>query len=164
MLTTKLECPLKAIRTKPKAYWIKWVFIFMSVCQWFGILGVQILDCHTKDKKWYLMPPCFTLSIIRYGSRVMCSNPRNGVPPPAPQYSSYWKGSLPVAKFTYFLSHCKQNRLARRIISSLHLACLLCTFYIWPPLIITIHILYICKMGSVSMKLLAKKFPVSNEI
>ena len=28
-----------------------------------------------KTKKWYLMPPCLTLRIIRYGSRVNWSNP-----------------------------------------------------------------------------------------
>ena len=49
------------------------------------------------QKKWYLRPPCLTLSIIRYGSRVKWSNPGNGVTPsPSPQCSSYWKGSLRV--------------------------------------------------------------------
>ena len=28
-----------------------------------------------KTLKWYLIPPCLTLSIIRYGSRVKWSNP-----------------------------------------------------------------------------------------
>ena len=28
-----------------------------------------------KLKKWYLIPPCLTLSIIRYGSRVKWNNP-----------------------------------------------------------------------------------------
>ena len=46
-------------------------------------------------KKWYLMPPCLTLSIIRYVSRVKWSNPRKGVAPSLiPQCSSYWKGSF----------------------------------------------------------------------
>ena len=41
-------------------------------------------------KKWYLIPPCLTLSIIRYVSRVKWSNPGKGVAPsPAPQCSSY---------------------------------------------------------------------------
>ena len=49
-------------------------------------------------KKWDFMRPCFTLSIIRYGSRVKWSNPRIGVvPSPTPRCSSYWKGSLLVA-------------------------------------------------------------------
>ena len=34
-----------------------------------------------KKKKWYLMPPCLTFSIIRYGSGVKWSNIGNGVPP-----------------------------------------------------------------------------------
>ena len=40
-------------------------------------------------KKWYLIPPCLTLSIIRYVSRVKWSNPGKGVvPSPTPRYSS----------------------------------------------------------------------------
>ena len=40
-------------------------------------------------KKWYLMPSCLTLSIIRYVSWVKWSNPRNGVVPyPIPQCGS----------------------------------------------------------------------------
>ena len=50
-----------------------------------------------KTLKWYLIPPCLTLSIIRYGSRVKWSNPGNGVAPsPTPWCSSYRKGSLRV--------------------------------------------------------------------
>ena len=46
-------------------------------------------------RKLYLMPPCLTLSIIRYISRVKWSNPGKGVAPsPTPWCSSYWKGSL----------------------------------------------------------------------
>ena len=41
-------------------------------------------------KKWYLIPPCLRLSIIRYVSRVKWINPGNGVAPyPTPQCSSY---------------------------------------------------------------------------
>ena len=44
------------------------------------------------------MPPCLTLSIITYGSRVKWSNPWNGgMPFPTPRCSSYWKGNLRVA-------------------------------------------------------------------
>ena len=51
-----------------------------------------------KTQKWYLMPPCLTLSIIRYGSRVKLSNPGKGVVPSPILYcsSSYQKGSLRV--------------------------------------------------------------------
>ena len=51
----------------------------------------------SKTQKWYLMPPCLTLSITRYGSRVKWSNPGKGVIPcPTPWCSSYRKGSLRV--------------------------------------------------------------------
>ena len=41
-------------------------------------------------KKWDLIPPCLTLSIIRYISRVKWSNPGKGVaPPPTLWCSSY---------------------------------------------------------------------------
>ena len=57
------------------------------------------------------MPPCLTLSIIRYGSRVKWRNPGKGVAPsPTPWYSSNHKGSLWVTLdygrqlyFTYLL-------------------------------------------------------------
>ena len=43
------------------------------------------------------MPPCLTLSIIRYGSRVKWSNPGKGVAPsPTPSCGSYRKGNLRV--------------------------------------------------------------------
>ena len=48
-----------------------------------------------KTQKWCLMPPCLTLSIIRYGSRVKCSNPGKGVAPsPTLWCSSHRKGNL----------------------------------------------------------------------
>ena len=48
-----------------------------------------------KTQKWYLIPPCLTFSIIRYGSWVKWSNPEKGVAHSStPQCSSYWKGSL----------------------------------------------------------------------
>ena len=48
-----------------------------------------------KTQKWYLMPPCLALSTIRWGSRVMWSNPGSGVAPSlTPRCSSYWKGSI----------------------------------------------------------------------
>ena len=47
--------------------------------------------------KWYLIPPCLTLSNKRYVSRVKWSNPRKEVSPsPTPWCSGYWKGSLLV--------------------------------------------------------------------
>ena len=70
-----------------------------SVSQWLRTLGFNLSLSHTKDsKKWYLIPPCLTLSIIRYVSRVKWSNPGKGLAPsPTPQCNNYWKGSSPVA-------------------------------------------------------------------
>ena len=51
-----------------------------------------------------MIPPCLTLSIIRYISRVKLKNPGEEVTPSTtPRYSSYWKGSLRVTlnTFTY---------------------------------------------------------------
>ena len=61
-----------------------------NVHQWPGRLGFNPRSSHTKDsKKWYLMPPCLTLSILQYISRVKWSNPGKGVAPPTPWCSSY---------------------------------------------------------------------------
>ena len=70
--------------------------IMVSVRQWSGRPGFNTWLRHTKDsKKWYLMPSCLMLCIIRYGSRVKWSNSRKGVAPsPTPWCSSYRKGSL----------------------------------------------------------------------
>ena len=58
--------------------------------------GIQV-ESYQRFIKWYLMPPCLTLSIIRYGSRVKWSNTRKGVVPfRTPRCRSYWKGSLRV--------------------------------------------------------------------
>ena len=45
-----------------------------------------------------MIPPCLTLSNIRYVSRVKWSNSGKGIAPsPTPRCSGYWKGSLLVA-------------------------------------------------------------------
>ena len=55
------------------------------------------VESYQRLKKWYLMPTCLTLSIIRYGSRVKWSNPGKGVTPsPTHWCSKYRKGSLLV--------------------------------------------------------------------
>ena len=58
--------------------------------------GVQSqVESYQRHKKWYLIPPCLTLSIIRNGSRVKWRNPRTEeAPSSTPRCSSYWKGSL----------------------------------------------------------------------
>ena len=53
------------------------------------------LESYQRLKKWYLMLPCLTLSIIRCGSRVKWCSPGKGVAPSSTsQCSSYWKGNL----------------------------------------------------------------------
>ena len=55
----------------------------------------SLVESYQRLKKWYLMPPYLTLSIIRYGSRVKWSNPWKEVAPfPTPWCSSYRKGNL----------------------------------------------------------------------
>ena len=70
-----------------------------SVRQCLGRPGFNPRSSYTKNKKknWYLIPPCLTLSIIRYGSRVKWCNPGKGVAPsPTPWRRSYRKDSLRV--------------------------------------------------------------------
>ena len=59
--------------------------------------GVQSqVESYQRVKKWYLMPPCLTLCIIRYGSKVKLSNPRKAeAPSRTPWCSSYRKRSHP---------------------------------------------------------------------
>ena len=73
--------------------------------------GVQsLVESYQKLKKCYLIPPCLTLSIIRYVSRVKWRNLRKGVAPSlTPRCRSYWKGSLQVtfdySRQLYFFLH-----------------------------------------------------------
>ena len=68
-----------------------------------------------KTQKWYLMPPCLTLNVFRYGSRVKWSNSGNRVAlSPTSQWSSYWKGSLRVtvdcSPQLYLFIHVRYNK------------------------------------------------------
>ena len=61
------------------------------------------IESYQRLKKWYLIPPCLTLSIIKYGSRVKWRNPGKGVVlSPTPRCSSFWKGRLRVAFYYDF--------------------------------------------------------------
>ena len=62
--------------------------ICLLMVQW---SGRPVESRHTKDfKKCYLIPPCLTLSNIRYVSKVKWSNPGKGVAhSPTPWCSSY---------------------------------------------------------------------------
>ena len=101
-----------------------YIYIVLYICIYDSGTLAQRLECSPMARepwvqsqvesyqrllKWYLIPPCLTLSIIRYGSRVKWSNPGNGVAPsPTHWCSSYRKGSLRspstmVAKFYIYI-------------------------------------------------------------
>ena len=90
--------------------------------------GVQSqVESYQRLKKWYLIPSCLTLRIIRYVSRVKWSNPGKGVAPfLTPRCSSYWKGSFRVTlnygHQLYFILHVRTKSLDPQI----HLF-----FYFW---------------------------------
>ena len=82
-----------------------YIYIYINVSSWAKWAqclpmsqetGVQSqVESYQRLKKWYVIPPCITLSTIRYVSRKTWSNPGKGaVPSPIPQCSYYWKGYL----------------------------------------------------------------------
>ena len=73
------------------------IFIFAHThTQTHTLIYIYIyIESYQRLKKWYLIPPCLTLSIIRYVSRVKWVNPGKGVvPSPTPWSNSYQKGRL----------------------------------------------------------------------
>ena len=77
----------------PLIYWRRFYFPLG-----FTYLIQSQVASYQRLLKWYLIPPCLTLSNIRYVSRVKWSNSGKGVVSSStPQCSSYWKGSLHVA-------------------------------------------------------------------
>ena len=89
------------------------------------------VESYQRLKKWYLMPPCLTLSIIRYGSRVKWSNPGKGVASsPTPRCSSYRKGSLRVT-----LDYGRQ-------LYNLYIYVLYVNLYVFPC--VSIYFIHIC--------------------
>ena len=77
--------------------------VVKSVCQWPRRPGVQFqVKSYQRLKKWYLMPPCLTHSIISYGSRVKWVNSKKGVAPsPTIEKGAFGLTSTTVANFTY---------------------------------------------------------------
>ena len=41
----------------------------------------SLIESYQRLKRWYFMPPCLTLNIISYRSRVKCGNPEKEVAP-----------------------------------------------------------------------------------
>ena len=83
---------------------IIYVFLTGSLANWVEYsrmiretwLQFQVAS-YQRHKKWYLIPPCLTLSNIRYVSRVKWTNSRKGVvPSPTLKWGSCWNGSLLV--------------------------------------------------------------------
>ena len=67
------------------------------------------VESYQRFKKWYLMPPCLTLSIIKYRSRVKWSSPGIGELRPslhlgvvANEKGAFKSPLTTVANFTYF--------------------------------------------------------------
>ena len=87
-----------------------WVhLLFWNICIYCSVIVIECspmardtwvqsqVESYQRLKKWYLMPPCLTLSIIRYRSRVKWRKPGKGVAPsPTPRCSSYRKGRFRV--------------------------------------------------------------------
>ena len=60
--------------------------------------GFNLWSSQSRLTKWYLIPSCLTLSIIRDVSRVKWNNPGKGVAPSlTSRRCSYWKGTPQIA-------------------------------------------------------------------
>ena len=69
-------------------YWLNGLCLPMARETW---VQSQV-ESYQRLKKWYLMPSCLTLSVIRYGSKVKWVNPGKGVVP----FPTIWCSSLRV--------------------------------------------------------------------
>ena len=56
------------------------------------------VESYQRRKKRYLIPPCLTFSIIRYGSRVKCVNPGKAI-----EKGAFRSPSTTVANFTIYI-------------------------------------------------------------
>ena len=65
------QCPACLVR-------LTWI-VFVMGGRW--LYSWCLVGCCRQDLLWYLIPPCLTLSNIRYVSRVKWSNPGEGVAP-----------------------------------------------------------------------------------
>ena len=88
---------------------------------------------YTLLLKWYLMPPCLTISIIRPGSRVKGSCPVKGVAPsPTSLCSSFGSPSSKVAKFTwYILPISFIHKFYKILLLTIHSFCIYIYIYIY---------------------------------
>ena len=101
----------------PNKQWRKMFFPLLSKALWSRIVHQWLWrpGFYLRHKKWYLVPPCLTLSFNRYISRVKWSNPGKGVMPcPTTQCSSYWKGIHRVV-LDYSCQHYLFSNLKQKI-------------------------------------------------
>ena len=93
------------------------------------------VESYQRLRKWYLMPPFLTLSIIRYGSRVKWSNPGKGITPsPTPWCSHHHHHHVvPPAQISLTLSrHFSLSFMASGRSSGLHpVSSQRCCMYVW---------------------------------
>ena len=80
-------------------YIFKWPINLVGRVSVNGLGALHSIPSWIKPKsQMKLIPPCFTYSIIRYGSTLNWSNLWKEVAPsPTPQCSSYWKGSYRIS-------------------------------------------------------------------
>ena len=60
-----------------------YIYIYIMGRMFVNGLSFDPKPSHTKDSKWYFIPPYLTLGTIRYVSRVKWSNPGKRVAPPS---------------------------------------------------------------------------------
>ena len=88
---------LDIINELPNIYLSSFFYLFLHSPMVWETWVQSLVASYQRLLKWYLIPPCLTLSNIRYVFRVKWSNPGKGVAPsPTPWCCSYWKGSLQV--------------------------------------------------------------------
>ena len=80
------------------------VYVYISLAKWAEYLGWETgiqseVESYQRLKKWYIMPPCLTLGIIRNVSMVKWLNLRKGVI--AIEKGAFWLPLTMVANFTY---------------------------------------------------------------
>ena len=70
-----ITCHFNYVIDRPIGYWVE----FSPMVRETGVHSQA--ESYQRLKKWYLISPGLTLSIMRYVSRVKWSNPRKGVVP-----------------------------------------------------------------------------------
>ena len=133
-----------------------YIYFYDQLVLWAETQETRV-QSHVKSyqrlKKWYLLPPCLILSIIRYISRVKCCNTEKGVvPTPTPRCSSYWRGSLYVTldyshqldfmRYVWFYYYLTDNTISTatlRMKESLYNVCVCVCVYIYIYIYIYIY-------------------------